>query len=88
MIEPTTPGYARWCEAARSANPVRWDAATPEEREPWIAEARQKELDDAKRVSPTRAAAGKFDPLKPGVNPPVVGAPGVPSDGMGRPKPR
>jgi hypothetical protein len=86
VIDPNIPEYQRWRDAARSANSARWDAATPEEREQWIAKAQQKELDDAKRVSPIRASAGKFGKMKPGVIPPVVGEPAVPSDGMGRPK--
>jgi hypothetical protein len=51
MIAQKTPGYDRWCAAARRAHP-EWDTATPETREPWIVQARQKENDaDAARVS-------------------------------------
>jgi hypothetical protein len=86
MLDPNTPGYERWIAAARAIDSDRWAAASPEMREPWILEARQKEFDDAERVSPSRAAAGGFDPLIPGVIPPVVGKPGVSCDGMGQPE--
>ena|ERR1700722_17896246 len=43
------------------------------DRTPWL------------KPKPSGAAAGEFDPLTPGVIPPVKGEPGIPSDGMGRP---
>jgi hypothetical protein len=87
MLDPNTPGYERWMAAARAIDPERWaSSSSPEMREPWILEARQKELDDAERVSLSRAAVGGFDPLIPGVIPPVVCKPGVPCDGMGQPE--
>jgi hypothetical protein len=52
MLDPKTPGYDRWCEAAQRAHPDSWAMATRETREPWIVQARQKELDgEAARVS-------------------------------------
>jgi len=87
LIDATAEGYERWCEAARRAHPAEWSAATQETREPWIVEAQQKEIDAAApRVSRTRGSAAKFDKLTPGVNPPVMGAPAAPADGLGRPK--
>ena len=57
MIDPKTPGYDRWCEAARRAHLDSWNTATPETREPWIVEARDKEIDHTRRVSrPVMAA--------------------------------
>jgi hypothetical protein len=88
LIDANTQGYDRWCEAAQRAHPAEWSSATQETREPWIVEARQKEIDaEEARVSRTRGSAAKFDKMKPGINPPVVGEPGVPADGLGRPKP-
>jgi hypothetical protein len=58
VIDPHTPGYDRWCEAAKRAHPADWGMAAPETREPWIAQARQKELDsEAARVSEHRGRA-------------------------------
>jgi hypothetical protein len=52
VINPKTPGYDRWCESARRAHPDHWNDSTPEIRETWIVQARQKELDnDAARLS-------------------------------------
>ena len=52
VIDPKTPGYDRWCEAAQRAHPHDWSMSTQEQREPWIAQARQKELDsETARVS-------------------------------------
>jgi hypothetical protein len=84
-LDPSTPDYKRWRDAAEAADPVAWKAATIEARERLIDQARQRELDAVAYVSPTRGAAGKFEPLKPGVNPRVQGAPAVRANGMGRP---
>jgi len=52
VIDPLTPGYDRWCEAAKRTHAADWSLATPETREPWIAEARQKEIaSEAARVA-------------------------------------
>jgi hypothetical protein len=88
VIDPKTPGYDRWCETARRAHSDGWNFATPETREPWIVEARQKEIDaDKARGSHNRAVAGGPDSLKPGVNLRIVEGPGVLSGGFARPKP-
>ena len=61
MIDPKTPSYDRWCEAARRAHPDTWQTATAETREPWIVQARQKEIDnDAARAALARANANKL----------------------------
>jgi hypothetical protein len=86
LIDQKTKGYDRWCEAAKRAHLTEWDTAKPETREPWIIQARQKEEDDEARRAANRSAAGGLDKLKPGVNPPVVGKPAVPADGLGRPR--
>ncbi len=71
LMDPNTPGYDRWCEAAKRAH-ADWNTTSPESREPWIVEARQKEIDsDAARTVRTRCAARGFDPLKPDVSPTV-----------------
>jgi hypothetical protein len=71
LLDPNTPGYDRWCEAAKRAH-AGWNTTSPESREPWIVEARQKEIDsEAARAARAHCAAGGFDPLKPGVIPPV-----------------
>ena len=73
LLDPKAPGYDRWCEAAKRAH-SDWNTASPESREPWIVEARQKEMDsDAARTARAGCAAGGFDPVKPGVIAPVPG---------------
>jgi len=64
VLDPNDPGYKQWCKAARDADPARWDAATLEMREPWIVQARQKELDDAKPKPSATTFITKHDGTK------------------------
>jgi hypothetical protein len=70
LIDVRTPGYDRWCAAARRAHLADWDTAKPEVRDPWIAAARQSEIDaDARRMA-NRAAAEEVAGMSPAVKGP------------------